>query len=243
MNGRTRKASRVVNLDFAARIEEVATRLFILHGYNGVSYLDVARELAVTHSSIHYYFRTKALLAEAVLRRVADTTLGAMKGIWADPESSLRAKFVGTRDWMHAQFLQSNPTGKGGRPWGLLSRFSLEADALSTPMRRILRASLDRLEEHVNAGVRAAVGNGELAADAPVAPIALQIVSLMAVTGPMTRHASGFDRVDELMHWSYVVIARAYGRTGSEALEWPAVPDPKREPDPAASTAGTVAAR
>ena len=101
MSSRARNNAATTSADVTSRIEEVATRLFILHGYNGVSYLDIAKELGTTHSNIHYYYRTKALLAEAVLRRVADATLDAMKGIWTRPGTSLFDKFIGTRDWIY----------------------------------------------------------------------------------------------------------------------------------------------
>jgi AcrR family transcriptional regulator len=216
--------AKALNPDVSARIEGVATRLFILHGYNGVSYLDIAREMGVTHSSIHYYYRTKAVLAEAVLRRVADATLGAMKSIWADPSTTLFAKFVATRDWIHGQYLRSNPGGKGGKPWGLLSRFTSDAEALTLPMRRVIRASVDKLEEHIATGVAASVAHGYLAADAPQDGITLQIASLMSVTGQITRHAAGFERLDELMRWTHACLERAYG-AAETVPAWPPLPD------------------
>ena len=212
--------------DAMARIESAATRLFILHGYNGVSYLDIARELGITHSSIHYYYRTKAVLAEAVLRRVADSTLGAMKGIWTDAGTSLFDKFVATRNWIYAQYLLSNPGGKGGKPWGLLWRLSMDADSLPTGMKRFLRANVDKLEDHIASGVAAAVASRELAADAPVDGITLQIASLMSATGQVTRHSAGFDRLDELMCWTFAGIMRAYGPAGARPRGWPALPAP-----------------
>jgi hypothetical protein len=66
--------------------------------------------------------------------------------------------------------------------------------------RRLIRGSLDRLEDHIAAGVRVAVDNGELVADAPQDGITLQIAGVMAVTGQMTRHASGFERLHDLLH-------------------------------------------
>lgn len=212
--------------DAMARIESAATRLFILHGYNGVSYLDIARELGITHSSIHYYYRTKAVLAEAVLRRVADATLGAMKGIWADSGTSLFDKFVATRNWIYAQYLVSNPGGKGGKPWGLLWRLSMDADSLPAGMKRFLRANVDKLEDHIAGGVAAAVAGRELVADAPVEGITLQIASLMSATGQVTRHAAGFERLDELMRWTLAGIMRAYGAVGVRPRGWPALPAP-----------------
>lgn len=228
MATRTPRQAPDIGGDAMARIEEVATRLFILHGYNGVSYLDIARELGITHSSIHYYYRTKAVLAEAVLRRVAESTLGAMKGIWTDAGMTLFEKFVATRDWIHAQYLLSNPTGKGGKPWGLLWRLSMDADSLTTGMKRYLRSNVDRLEDYISGGVEAAVASGELSADTPVEGVTLQIAILMSATGQVTRHSAGFERLDSLMRWTYLSLMRAYGVSGGKLKSWPSLPAPAK---------------
>jgi AcrR family transcriptional regulator len=224
MTARARKAAPVDRADVAERIEQAARRRFILHGYNGVSYLDIGADLGITHSSIHYYYRTKAQLAEAVLRRVADATVESMRSIWVDPATTLADKFVATRDWIHTQYLEFNPDGKGGRPWGLLARFSLDADDLSPGMKRVIRGSLDKLEQHIATGVALAVRSGELIADAPQAGITLQITSLMSITGQITRGASGFERLDDLFRWTYLALARAYGAPRRSIPAWPPVP-------------------
>jgi AcrR family transcriptional regulator len=203
------------------RIVEVAVRLFITHGYNGVSYLSIAKELGISHSNIHYYFRMKSMLAEAVLRQVADATLQSMQKIWLDPSSSLFEKLIGTRNWMYEHYLQFNPGGKGGQSWGLLARFTMDADALSLPMKRLVRSTLQRIEDYISTGVRLAVESGELVGDAPQAGITLQLSSLISVSGHATRSAAGFDRLDELIKWTYAAIRRAYGRPDGTQPRWP----------------------
>lgn len=221
MAGRNSMASVESGPDLESRIESIAARLFITQGYNGVSYLDIARELGISHSNIHYYFRTKPVLARAVLQRVAAETLAAMERVWAGRDTGLIEKFVAMRAWAHEQYLQFNPGGKGGRPWGLLARFSMDADSLDDDMRRLMRATLRKIEEHVASGIQATVASGELRSDAPVAGIALQIASLISATGNVTRFASGFDRLDELLRWTCEGIARAWGAPGTASREWP----------------------
>jgi len=213
-----------VETDLQSRIEATAARLFITHGYNGVSYLDIARELGISHSNIHYYFRTKPVLANAVLTSVARETLAAMEGVWAARDTSLFDKFVAMRGWAHMQYLQFNPGGKGGRLWGLLARFSMDADSLSDEMRRLIRATLRRIEEHIATGIRETVDSGELRAGAPVDGITLQIASLISATGQVTRFAASFDRLDDLLRWTYQGIVLAYGVPGQPPREWPALP-------------------
>lgn len=216
-----RRAADVVPAELTDRIERVATELFIRNGYHGVSYLGIAKELGITHSNVHYYYRNKSALAEAVLRRVAAETLASTSGIWRDVDATLAEKFVEMRDWIFASYLRFNPDGKGGRPWGLLSRFSMEADALSTEMKQLIRSTLKKQEADVRHAVEAAIEARELRPDSPVDGITLQILSVMHLTGQLTRSSSGFSRLDELLMWTINTLYRAYG-TGSRQIEWPA---------------------
>lgn len=208
------------------QIEAVATELFIRNGYHGVSYLGIGKELGITHSNVHYYYRTKTALAEAVLKRVAKKTLQATESIWTDSATSLVEKFVRMRDWTFDSYLGFNPDGKGGRPWGLLSRFSMEADALTPEMRQTIRTTLRRLEDGIRTAVQLAIAQRELVAAAPVEGITLQISSVMYLTGQLTRHASGFSRLDELLMWTITGLLKAYGGTARSAVAWPATADP-----------------
>lgn len=57
--------------DTASRILDVAERLLQTRGFNGFSYADVAAELKITKASLHYHFRGKADLGEALVVRYA----------------------------------------------------------------------------------------------------------------------------------------------------------------------------
>jgi len=210
--------------DPTGQIEAVATELFIRDGYRGVSYLGIGKELGITHSNVHYYYRTKAALAEAVLKRVARETLDSAAAIWGAADVPLSGKFVRMRDWTWQSYLRFNPEGRGGRPWGLLARFSSEADALTPEMRQIIRTTLNKLEEEIRAAVRAAVAARELADDAPVDGVTLQIMSVMHLTGQLTRHSAVFTRLDELMKWTMAGLLKAYGGRKAPAFVWPALP-------------------
>jgi TetR/AcrR family transcriptional repressor of nem operon len=53
------------------RILDVAERLLQVRGYNGFSYGDVAAELGITRAALHYHFKGKAELGQALLERYA----------------------------------------------------------------------------------------------------------------------------------------------------------------------------
>jgi TetR/AcrR family transcriptional repressor of nem operon len=54
------------------RILDVAERLVQTRGHNGFSYADVATELGITRAALHYHYRGKAELGEALIARYAD---------------------------------------------------------------------------------------------------------------------------------------------------------------------------
>ena len=227
-----RAASGVPPVDTTEQIEAVATELFIRNGYHGVSYLGIGKELGITHSNVHYYYRTKAALADAVLRRVAAETLQATMAIWTDDQTSLVEKFIRMRDWTFQSYLRFNPSGKGGRPWGLLSRFSMEADALTPDMRQTIRSTLRKLEDGIRAAVELAIQHRELAKDTPIDGVTVQIGSVMYLTGQLTRQASGFAPLDELLMWTLTCLLKAYGMSKSARLDWPAIPEPSAKAVP-----------
>jgi len=54
-----------------SRILDAAHAVFVQHGTAGARMLDIARAAGVNQALLHYYFRTKDRLAEAVFRRAA----------------------------------------------------------------------------------------------------------------------------------------------------------------------------
>lgn len=203
-----------------ARILAVATDMFIRHGYKGVSFLTIAKEVGITHSHIHYYFRTKAVLAEAVLDAYVASTTADFRAIWTDQDLDLLTRFVRSRDWIWRQYIRFNPEGVGGQNWGLLSRLAQDSDLLNQGMRRTIRTTLRAMDSFVEKGIGLAVKRGELSSDAPIAALVLQVSSLLHTGWHTTRLEGSFRRLDELMKWTFEVISLAYG-AGGPVRNWP----------------------
>jgi TetR/AcrR family transcriptional repressor of nem operon len=55
----------------AERILDIAERLVQTRGFNNFSYGDIAAELGITTASLHYHFRGKAELGQALITRYA----------------------------------------------------------------------------------------------------------------------------------------------------------------------------
>lgn len=80
----------------ATRILDIAQHLIQVRGYNAFSYADVAEVLNVTKASLHYHFRSKTRLGEALIERYHADFRTALAGIErAHPTAAARlAAFV-----------------------------------------------------------------------------------------------------------------------------------------------------
>jgi TetR/AcrR family transcriptional regulator, transcriptional repressor for nem operon len=65
----------------AERILDAAEALAQSRGFNGFSYAHIATELGITKASLHYHFRGKAELGEALIARYAERFAGALYAI------------------------------------------------------------------------------------------------------------------------------------------------------------------
>jgi TetR/AcrR family transcriptional repressor of nem operon len=75
------------------RILDVAERMLQVRGYNGFSYGDVATELDITRAALHYHFKGKAELGQALIERYASrfaAALGQLDGTAPDAAAKLR---------------------------------------------------------------------------------------------------------------------------------------------------------
>ena len=53
------------------RIIEAAKRVFVRKGYEAATMSDVAAEVGIGRTALHYYYRTKEILFDAIFRAIA----------------------------------------------------------------------------------------------------------------------------------------------------------------------------
>lgn len=68
----------------AERTLDVAERLVQVRGFHGFSYADVANELDITTASLHYHFRGKAELGEALIARYSARFADSLENVDRD---------------------------------------------------------------------------------------------------------------------------------------------------------------
>jgi TetR/AcrR family transcriptional regulator len=74
-----------------AKILKAAESVFATKGFSGASTAEIARKAGVPKPNLHYYFRTKQVLYEAVLDRILELWVDAMDELHpgADPAEAL----------------------------------------------------------------------------------------------------------------------------------------------------------
>lgn len=204
------KAEKALSPATMDSIIELAGTMLTVHGYNGVSFLSLGRQLGIGHSNIHYYFKTKDDLVERVLGHYTNSALEFFRVLWRDPEIDLRSKMQRTRDWLHGNFRKYSSGQSGGRI-GLLGSMAADVEHLSANARNILRDINVSLGDHIRAGIDIAVDRGDLNESAPRQELALQILWLLYSSRIIVRHGNTFDNLDGLFNWTTDVMELAYG--------------------------------
>ncbi|WP_038211014.1 TetR/AcrR family transcriptional regulator [Xenophilus azovorans] len=199
----------------AARIREeikrVAQDLFIRHGLIKMTLGMVAEELGMSRPSIHYYYRTKARLAEAVLEDYARISIARSQENWLDPETTLAQKFKRSLDASRERYRFYNARGKGDRPWSLFARFYQELDLLTPVMETIMKSAAREQQSYYGAAVNLAKARGELLPEAPTLDLSVQIVGMLHQVGWLTWASGSFAAVETAYATTLTSIQRAYG--------------------------------
>ena len=89
---RSRPADPLADQETRDRILVAAHAVFLRKGTAGSRTQEIADEAGVNKALVHYYFGTKAALAEAIFERALGDIVPRMFGILADPERSIEEK-------------------------------------------------------------------------------------------------------------------------------------------------------
>jgi AcrR family transcriptional regulator len=196
--------------DMRQAIKQVATRLLTTHGFNGTSYGDIAQELGITTTNIHYHFGNKLALVDEVVADYVAAVEARHQTIWLDPDRTLAAKLRMLVEYNWERYQQFNGGRHGSNPWSLIGRLRLEDQILSESA----RASLGRFTTTIHQLIRTAVDDawkrGELREDTPRQDLAFLILNIVNSSSVFTHGAGGFDRLELFFEAFSRVMLSAY---------------------------------
>jgi len=152
--------------DTEQRILDAAHRVFMARGTAGARMQDIAREAGVNQALLHYYFRSKERLAEAVFRRATSDLLPPLIAILGDPRIGLRDKV--TRVVHHEIDQLSRTPYLPGYLLGELSQYPQRGEQLIALLTGIRPSTVvPGVLETVERQLRAAQRKGEIRATTP----------------------------------------------------------------------------
>ncbi|MGF1626583.1 MAG: TetR/AcrR family transcriptional regulator [Alphaproteobacteria bacterium] len=195
------------------RIKQVAEDFYVLRGYEGFSFGDIAQVIETTRANIHHHFGNKrALMAELIDGFVADAE-ARIAGHWTKPGLSFFERFADQVEDLNRFYLRFNRTPGDRNVWSPLSRLRLDLPVLGELSIRALERVNARYEETLRQAVNAAIASGELSPDTPVDEVVRLLRMSLLSCGPMTQDSGSFQEVALLFGAIGRTIARAWGRT------------------------------
>lgn len=132
-----------------ARILDAAEAVFVRRGVDGARTQEIADEAGVNKALLHYYFRTKERLSEAVFRRIAGAFFPRIIAAFsADEPVAERVRRVVE---IETEFLRRHPF----LPGYLLGELRARPEAMKTLVRTLL--PIDAMRETVRQNLQAAL--------------------------------------------------------------------------------------
>ena len=154
--------------DTATRILDIGERLVQVRGFNGFSYADVASELDMTKAALHYHFRGKAELGQALIERYTRRFTEAL--------ARIDARIPGAPEKLDAYARLYADVLRGQRMC-LCGMLAAEYQTLPDPMRDAVIAFLDLNEAWVEQVLCEGQRDGSITLAGPASDAARLIVS------------------------------------------------------------------
>lgn len=188
-----------------ARIVDAARQLFIERGFVGTSMSDIASRAGINRPTLHYYFRTKERMFDAVFGGIVGTLVPRVKDIVLQPDRPIGERVASVVDAYYDVF-GANP----GLPMFIVREMHRDFDGV---VRTIMELRLGQYIESVRQGLQGEMDSGRLR-KVPMRYLFLTFYSMLAmpfVAGNLCRTVlldDGETFADLLAGWKpYIVDA------------------------------------
>lgn len=137
-----------------ARIVDAARQLFIERGFVGTSMSDIASRAGINRPTLHYYFRTKERMFDAVFGGIVGTLVPRVKDIVLQPDRPIGERVASVVDAYYDVF-GANP----GLPMFIVREMHRDFDGV---VRTIMELRLGQYIESVMQGLQGEMDSGRL---------------------------------------------------------------------------------
>ena len=193
------------------RIRTVAEDLYVLRGYGGFSFGDIAEAIGTTRANIHHHFGSKQRLMAELIEGFAEDAERRIAACWTAGEATLAARMQAQLDDLRRFYERFNPAPGDRNVWSPVARVRLDLPILgelgSDALERVDRA----YELALARAVAQAIDAGELAPQTPVEDIVRILRVTLLSCAPMTQDSGSFAEVERLFAALQRLILAAWG--------------------------------
>jgi AcrR family transcriptional regulator len=195
-----------------ARIRAIAEELYVLRGYEGFSFGDIAQAVGTTRANIHHHFGNKQRLMAELIERFAADAEARIAHHWTSGEASFAARLAAQLADLRRFYDRFN-TKPGDRAiWSPISRLRLDLPVLGEQASHALERVDRAYDVSLRVALAQAVAAGELAPDLPVDDVARMLRVVLLSCAPMTQDSGSFREIEHLFAAIGRTIAAAWGR-------------------------------
>lgn len=192
------------------RIKAIARDIYVLRGFDGFNFGEIAEAVPTTRANIHHHFGSKRALVDEIIADFAADAAARIEAVWGGP-SLLQALDLQCAD-LRRFYRRYNPNQGDRNSWSPLGRLRLDIARLGPAARQALERT-DRLyDATLSAAVRRAVAAGELRAETPVDDVVRLLRVAIQSSAPMTQDTGSFDALDALFGALERTLIAAWGR-------------------------------
>lgn len=177
------------------RIKAVAAELYVLRGYDGFSFGDVARATGTTRANIHHHFGSKRQLIEELIEDFAANAEARTERYWTKGDAGFFERLDMQLEDLRRFYDRFNTTSGSRNLWSPLSRLRHDLPELGAVAEQALERVNRRYEHILRQAVTTAVRSGELCADTPTEDLVRILRVVLLACPPMTQDKGSFDEI------------------------------------------------
>ena len=180
------------------RIKAIAVDLYVLHGYDGFSFGDIAGAIGTTRANIHHHFGNKQKLMAELIDGFSENAAWRIKHHWIEAEVSFAQRLSNQLEDLRIFYHRFNKKRGDRNVWSPLARLRLDLPVLGELATHALEKVNRSYETSLRQAIHKAVQSGEFSQATPVDDVARVLRVFLMSCAPMTQDTGSFDELEKM---------------------------------------------
>jgi AcrR family transcriptional regulator len=180
------------------RIRAVAENLYVLVGYDGFSFADIAEVIGTTRANIHHHFGNKRRLMAELIEGFVANAQERIEHNWTGDDLAFFARLDAQLEDLRQFYNRFNKVPGDRNVWSPISRLRLDLPVLGELASDALERVNGVYDQCLRRAVTEAIVSGELVEDTPVEDVACMLRVTLLSCAPVTQDTGSFAEVERL---------------------------------------------